>query len=574
MELERFLSMPQKLYVLRMDAEGRGVETEEHELVAYPRFNELVNMLLESIKTNSVVGSKNDLQTLSIKASQIRAWGFGELMEEIYCPFDKSGGTTFKKLTDEDEVLLALNGVLCENTLKSRVIAKRIEATMKSVGEGRVVDFNIMKEIIDRELTNVRNTLEEYYNDVELAWGLFFANQDDTAGRQIYSPENVRRERSLNNIEQCSTSETFYLYEKPFLKMVYRLGNCVNIDRILTAHDLPCWEFSFMHQGGLSVHHQQDLLREEKPFEDWMKDVFREPDDAGVQRKHIIEQIEKIYGIRIEEDEVVYDMAARCYLLDEDTEQRIIKDLLPVKADDIDEVAKYTSFEGLIAILESGKICMNSIVSMNDKTETDFLNDFLKNYKDEYEQDFDKYLFADKVFITSFTTRIDDLDMWRLYGDNARGVCMVFERKDKTNNALYKIKYVDPETDLKKVAELLKALKDKGIRFRLNLLKKYRHFLKHADYDTEEEYRLLMRSERPDGWFINRDNRILTPYLERELWKGGMQKDGDYPFRLSRIIIGPAMTEMYANLIQVFYMAHNYGYSNYSVDESKIHSYR
>lgn len=322
--------------------------------------------------------------------------------------YDKSGGTTFKKLTDEDEVLLALNGVLCENTLKSRVIAKRIEATMKSVGEGRVVDFNIMKEIIDRELTNVRNTLEEYYNDVELAWGLFFANQDDTAGRQIYSPENVRRERSLNNIEQCSTSETFYLYEKPFLKMVYRLGNCVNIDRILTAHDLPCWEFSFMHQGGLS----------------------------------------------------------------------------------------------------------------------------------------------------------------------ARGVCMVFERKDKTNNALYKIKYVDPETDLKKVAELLKALKDKGIRFRLNLLKKYRHFLKHADYDTEEEYRLLMRSERPDGWFINRDNRILTPYLERELWKGGMQKDGDYPFRLSRIIIGPAMTEMYANLIQVFYMAHNYGYSNYSVDESKIHSYR
>lgn len=64
---------------------------------------------------------------------------------------------------------------------------------------------------------------------------------------------------------------------------------------------------------------------------------------------------------------------------------------------------------------------MNSIVSMNDKTETDFLGDVIRNYKEEYEQEYDKYLFADKEFITSFTSKIDDLDMWRLYGDNARG---------------------------------------------------------------------------------------------------------------------------------------------------------
>lgn len=64
---------------------------------------------------------------------------------------------------------------------------------------------------------------------------------------------------------------------------------------------------------------------------------------------------------------------------------------------------------------------------MNDKTEIVFLEEYIRNYKEDFDEECDKYLFADKEFITSFTTRIDDLDMWRLYGDNARGVCMVFE---------------------------------------------------------------------------------------------------------------------------------------------------
>ena len=117
------------------------------------------------------------------------------------------------------------------------------------------------------------------------------------------------------------------------------------------------------------------------------------------------------------------------------------------------------------------------------------------------------------------------------------------------------------------------TLKEKGIRFRLNLLQKYRHFLKHADYDTEEEYRLLVRSDKPDGWFVNSDNGILTPYLEFELRKTGKPDDGDYPFKLKKVIVGSAMKEMVANLMQVFYMGHQYGYS-LEVAESKIQSYR
>ena len=116
-------------------------------------------------------------------------------------------------------------------------------------------------------------------------------------------------------------------------------------------------------------------------------------------------------------------------------------------------------------------------------------------------------------------------------------------------------------------------LKEMGIRFRLNCLQKYRHFLKHVDYHAEEESRLLVFSEQPDGWFINRDNGILTPYMEKALNKSDRVKTGEYPFRLRRIILGPSIKEKDANLMQVFYMSHQYGYY-LSVEESGINSYR
>lgn len=40
-------------------------------------------------------------------------------------------------------------------------------------------------------------------------------------------------------------------------------------------------------------------------------------------------------------------------------------------------------------------------------------------------------IFADKKFITSFTDSIDDLNMWRFYGEDAKGVCMIFKKINK-----------------------------------------------------------------------------------------------------------------------------------------------
>lgn len=41
--------------------------------------------------------------------------------------------------------------------------------------------------------------------------------------------------------------------------------------------------------------------------------------------------------------------------------------------------------------------------------------------------------------------------------------------------------------------------------------------MKLSDYSSEMEYRIMVKSEKTDGWFINRDNGILTPYIEKNI---------------------------------------------------------
>lgn len=560
-DLEMFLNVSETLYVLRMNANGTDAEIEEHKKKPYPEFDRLLKHLMKAGRP--------------IKAGDIRAWGFGELMEEMDYRYDMGLSSPLGKPDDDDEVTLAVQYDLKVDTLKSRVLIKRIEHTLNEVGLERVVNYSLRKEHVERILSETQKSLREYVDGVEEAWQLLEDYIKEIEGRKgsAVEYENIRRERCLHNLDEwCSTYHMFYVFGKPFMKIVYRLGNRLSIDPIMTMYDVPCWEFDFMN-GGLSARRNNNLLSEKKSFGEWMHKVFKEPEDADTQRKRIKELAEKKLDCGIVSDEIIYDPASECYILKKEAEARLFGELMPQKAGNVDEIAKYTTFETLVAILKSGKIRMNSIVSMNDKTETDFLEEVFRSYKEKYEQDYDKYLFADKEFITSFTTRIDDLDMWRFYGDNARGVCLVFERDTKKDDELYKINYIDPEKDIKKVMGFMKALKAKKVRFRLNLIQNYRHFLKHVDYNTEEEYRLMVKSGKPDGWFINHENGILTPYVERELKNLGKPEVGDYPFKLRKVIVGPAMKEMMANLMQVFYYGHDCGYS-LTVAESKIKSYR
>lgn len=443
--------------------------------------------------------------------------------------------------------------------LDYNAIFEEMKLVGQCLGAERIVSYDRRKFVLELELKDMKQSLKDYTESV-----LKVEKALENIG-----VEDFKHAKSMEKLNWCSFSDLFYIYGKPFLKLEYRLGHRLRLDSGIVGYNMPCWKIEFLHRGDLSVHKRNDSVEGQKTFDEWMQVIAQIPEDADLKKKIICELIHTIYGFEIQITDILYDPASKCFVLKEEVEQNMLKDIKPERAAEPDEIAKYTTLDTLVAVLQSGKMRMNSIVSMNDKTEIGFLEEYIRNYK----EDFDKYLFADKEFITSFTTRIDDLDMWRLYGDNARGVCMVFERINKDSDELFNISYIAEKSDvLEKIAKLQDALKDNSIRFRMNLLKKYQHFLKLSDYSSESECRLMVNSEKTDGWFINRDNGILTPYIEKKLVRE-VEEDNIYPFRLSGIILGPASRELTANMMQVLYMAAQCQYSLF-VKQSKITSYR
>lgn len=442
-------------------------------------------------------------------------------------------------------------------------IFEEMKLVGQCLGAERIVNYDRRKFVLELELKDMKQSLKDYTESV-----LKVEKALENIG-----VEDFEHAKSMEKLNWCSFSDLFYIYGKPFLKLEYRLGHRLRLDSGIAGYNIPCWKIEFLHRGDLSVHKRNDLQEGQKTFDEWMQVIAQIPEDADLKKKKIYELIHNIYGLDIQITDILYDPASECLVLKEEVEQNMLKDIKPERAVEPDEIAKYTTLDTLVAVLQSGKMRMNSIVSMNDKTETGFLEEYIRNYKEDFDEECDKYLFADKEFITSFTTRIDDLDMWRLYGDNARGVCMVFERINKDSDELFNISYIAEESDvLEKIAKLQDALKDNSIRFRMNLLKKYQHFLKLSDYSSESECRLMVNSKKTDGWFINRDNGILTPYIEKKLVRE-VEEDNIYPFRLSGIILGPAFREQTANMMQVLYMAAQCQYSLF-VKQSKITSYR
>lgn len=162
--------------------------------------------------------------------------------------------------------------------------------------------------------------------------------------------------------------------------------------------------------------------------------------------------------------------------------------------------------------------------------------------------------------------------MWRLYGDNARGVCLVFAPKSPQDGSLRKIKYVAEGDELiLKINKLMTALKEKNINFCFNKMLSNQHFIKHKDYVNEDEYRYYLESDKPAGWYINNDNNVMTPYVEKDLFGNGANS---FPFQLKSIILGPAMVAQDVNFFQIKTLLNVNRIFSINIEKSKISSYR
>ena len=119
-----------------------------------------------------------------------------------------------------------------------------------------------------------------------------------------------------------------------------------------------------------------------------------------------------------------------------------------------------------------------------------------------------------------------------------------------------------------------------GRNFEVRNLNSWLHFFKPAEYAIEEEIRLLY--EMPDvdmleslhgKWILNSENGIIAPVVSFSVEK----KNCQFPFVLSRIVLGPNLQERNINKEQLRLMIKNKQIrvtDDFEIAFSTIESYR
>ena len=205
---------------------------------------------------------------------------------------------------------------------------------------------------------------------------------------------------------------------------------------------------------------------------------------------------------------------------------------------------------------------LSSLITMNDVTEVDYANSYLlKNNVDMINSVCieDNRKNSVHTFITSLSDKKDDLTMWRLYGNNATGVCIAYEY-DETNFdfsyfMLARVSYADENKKNNKldfIAELLQSSIG-GRKFRLNNWNIWQHFFKPHEYQIESEVRLLafadefetLLAKYEKKWITTSDN-IFAPILLLPLKSEDRQC---YPLTIKGIMLGSKFPEKEMNRI-------------------------
>lgn len=260
---------------------------------------------------------------------------------------------------------------------------------------------------------------------------------------------------------------------------------------------------------------------------------------------------------------------------------RIKRLLIVPKTNDL--IGHYTKIENLKHLIlpgnEVGKLRMSNAAYMNDPSEGRTLIDFLSNSNKE--ENANLYMRDNSnIYVSCFTTSIDELPMWSMYGNDGKGCCLVFKgdyfdytyedtthdfllsgNKADESNYLYRVCYLsyspkdftiaheefdedftkNPSGEIANAINLLKNHYDKIISLKSKsdkvvdgiialILNQIRYLFKDWSYAHERELRLIKYSESP---MLDQDSWIV-PQLYVEVAR---------PLEYTQVILGPKVDQ-------------------------------
>lgn len=230
------------------------------------------------------------------------------------------------------------------------------------------------------------------------------------------------------------------------------------------------------------------------------------------------------------------------------------------------QICRYTGLQTIFDMLSYQSFRMSGLVGMNDKSEVNYVESYLNRDNDNISIDkplikehHNTIIAINNRYITSCSKiqRKDDLTLWRLYSDDAKGVCLVFDVKKSNLNKhvlLQKVKYADEQGNHKEL-DFLKQIKVgverlTGFKFEFRKLGYWKHFFKANNYAIEEEVRLLIiDNDTLDklklDWVMTYTHSIINPVIDFRI------NSKSFPIHLRTILLGPKCPEQETNYVQI-----------------------
>lgn len=252
----------------------------------------------------------------------------------------------------------------------------------------------------------------------------------------------------------------------------------------------------------------------------------------------------------------------------------------------IDWVGRYMSLESFFKTIDEQKIYFGSIVGMNDKSEVDYYEKNIYANSTFFDNCTKKEIQKiNRAFITSYVkeNKIDDLTMWRLYGDDGKGICLVFSVNEHYENQEYYLREISYGSDdnsheevkfLNQFTNFLSESKQQDVNvssFIFNQSYIWKYFFKSKHYSVEEEVRLLYYNENnviKPVWRLSNDIIVPSVFINFK------DLSLDFPLLLIGVIIGPKALEGEINKKQIEHFMEEKGYSDRFVTLSQIDNYR
>lgn len=333
--------------------------------------------------------------------------------------------------------------------------------------------------------------------------------------------------------------------ESPYCRQVYN-GNIFELDPIPSFNSIEENKIDKECLVDLIIHHDDYRYVTPKLVSEFLTECAQKYN------------IDSVIPIICEINDGSFEYNNNYVWLDPITETKLITSLLNYKNEIPNQLYRYTTKKTLDYLFNTSKKVhsMSSLVIMNDPTEMDYANIYLNKSGvciEQYCVGFDK---NDSVhsYITSLTELKDDLTLWRLYGDDAKGVCIEYSvpvSHIPSDYILARVSYADEDgknSKLEFIAELLKGKFSKR-RFILRRWHEWQHFFKPYEYAIEKEVRLLTYAYfvgHKREW-ITTSNGIHAPILNVPLIV--QENNVKFPLSIKRIIFGSKFHEKDVNRI-------------------------